>query len=170
MTAAPKSEREAIALCEPQIEKLARRFMSCGAALDDLVQAGRCGAASAWRSWDPKGAATFKTWAHLPIHWAIWQAAKREADHRDRIRYCETVEHESPEDEHVDLFALARLKQAFDALPSRFRFVVSALYYEGRTYGAVASDLGVTRQRIQQLEREALKHMRAKINRGASYV
>lgn len=57
---------------------------------------------------------------------------------------------------------LARLDAALEALPARHRFILQGLR-EGRTSEAIAADLGLSRQRVDQIRVDAMRGLRVQL-------
>lgn len=53
------------------------------------------------------------------------------------------------------------VNNAINQLPNREQKVIRARYFDDRTYKACAEEIGVSQTRAQQLEKEALKHLRS---------
>jgi DNA-directed RNA polymerase sigma subunit (sigma70/sigma32) len=62
-------------------------------------------------------------------------------------------------DDHREL---ARLDAALEALPARHRFILQGLR-EGRTSEAIAADLGLSRQRVDQIRVDAMRGLRVQL-------
>ncbi len=69
-----------------------------------------------------------------------------------------------PEDVVLVTERLRYLGAGVDALPERLRTVVRGLYFDDRSVGELADELGVTQSRISQLRTEALALLRDGLN------
>jgi len=59
---------------------------------------------------------------------------------------------------------IAHLRAAMDALPGRLRRVLEGRFWRRETLATIAADLGCTRERVRQLEAEALTLLRERMD------
>ncbi len=71
---------------------------------------------------------------------------------------------EDPEEELLSQERATCLVKAIDALPERLRTVVRGYFFEERTVGELARQLGVTQSRVSQLRSEAIELLRDGVN------
>lgn len=128
------------------------------------VQAGRLALWQAVQGYDAQRGTAFSTYAVLAIQRAVWRAvakAEAPADEQD----CERVPQPAVDPEQVVLQRLtAELVKALVAqLPARLAFIIVAHYgladASAQSFAQIGCVLGVTRQRVQQLHREALLYL-----------
>jgi RNA polymerase sigma factor FliA len=74
------------------------------------------------------------------------------------------VSDEDPEEELLTQERATCLLKAIDALPERLRTVVRGYFFEERTVGELARELGVTQSRVSQLRAEAIELLRDGVN------
>ncbi len=72
----------------------------------------------------------------------------------------EAVSLEAPGDFTIGVAAKMRINQLLAGLPERLEYVVRQ-HMAGRTFAAIAGDLGITESRCCQLEKQAIKKIRA---------
>lgn len=78
------------------------------------------------------------------------------------IPVAECVEHELPGPKE-----LSELRKALDTLLPRSKFVICRRFIDGRTLDQVGAEIGVTRERVRQIETVALQKVRAELKRRA---
>jgi len=71
---------------------------------------------------------------------------------------------EDPEEELLSQERATCVLKAIDALPARLRTVVRGYFFEERTVGELARELGVTQSRVSQLRSEAIELLRDGVN------
>jgi len=71
---------------------------------------------------------------------------------------------EDPEEELLTQERAACVIKAIEALPPRLRTVVRGYFFEERTVGELARELGVTQSRVSQLRSEAIELLRDGVN------
>ncbi len=164
----------------PWIVKIAATLVAeervYGVDFSDLVQAGNLGAILAMESWDPeKGALT--TWVSFRARREMMREGRRggriprsvpygeltyppeDEDDEDFVAGSDYVGSQSPEQElqaeQESIFNLAE-----GILVGRDLEVILRLYEQGQTHNEVAAIWGVSRQRITEIRRRAIKRLR----------
>lgn len=148
---------------------------------DDLFQVGAEGLLNAYDHWDPTKA-TFITYAYNGIRWAVLREINKSKWSRTRSVLREdrklisgnyTVHNEGGDtimdlqtddsDDYGDVERRVdseRLGLRLRHLTKMERSVVLKRYVDGLTFDAIGSEYGLTRQRIQQIEKKALEKLR----------
>lgn len=150
---------------------------------DDLFQVGVEGLINAYKQWDP-AKATFITYAYNGIRWAVlreiqktqWsrtRSAKHLREDRKVISGDYVVWNDGLEtilDMYVDETATYEdvereldnegLELRLRGLTTIERTVVLKRYVDELTFEAIGKEVGLTRQRIQQIEKQALNKLR----------
>lgn len=170
------------------VVRVARGFRRYGWPMEDLVQDGNLGLIHAAGKFDPARGVRFATYATWWIRQAIQQGVARTADVIRAPRRATRVmaasidqileNRESPQGFAVDFDFEAledrvdarryRCAEAVQALPDRHQAVVRARFgfdEEPRTLRDIARDTGVSPQRVQQIQTEALDRLRRIMNR-----
>jgi len=151
----------AMAKHEPLVHWVVHRQWLGGLPYREAVQAGRIGLWRAIEGFDPGRGNRFSSYAVPIIARAVWRAVAQEraAARPDdvRTRLPVDLDLEAASDARVAGELLAHMVAA---LPERLRTVIVARYGLGgtdsQTFREIARTYGVTRQRIQQLELEAV--------------
>jgi RNA polymerase primary sigma factor/RNA polymerase sigma factor len=133
---------------------------------DEALQAGRIGLWRALKGYDPTRGTTFSTYAWVAIMRHIQQAA--EDLNRELGDWPGEVpaswEEPDPEEWVEQILTLEALGELIGRLPERLRWVVVARYGLGdrppRTLKGVGLELGLTRERVRQLQQDALAWLR----------
>ena len=158
-----------IPLVFPVARKVARTSRGrCETA--ELVGAGYEGLLKAARSFDPSGAATFKTWAHRKIWFEIIDRIRIDTGWRRKglVRFVSLDAFDEPPPElavehRLELDLLDELERALGCLDERSARVIRARFLEERTHASISAELGVSLSRSCQLEREATEALREAI-------
>jgi RNA polymerase sigma factor (sigma-70 family) len=122
--------------------------------LDDLIQEGSIGLMAAAREFDPDRGASFRVYASFRVRGAILDSLRQEWRHPAFESMPENVPDAKP-----DLDQVAAARQLLDRLPRRERELVIQRYYEGHTQRAIGEVLSITKARVCQLEKSALRRM-----------
>ncbi len=165
--------------------------------LDDVVQEGRIALLLASRTWLEDGGASLRTWAAPAIAWRISLFLRRgrkggflhkgalkseqgihkgtpgrvsfEASEMDGRPLSETVAStcSSPEETAIVNETRETINVAAAGMESRMVDVLAARYCGGSTLEEVGATLGVTRERVRQIEDKALSVLRKRLKRAA---
>jgi RNA polymerase primary sigma factor/RNA polymerase sigma factor len=133
---------------------------------DEALQAGRIGLWRALKGYDPARGTAFSTYAWVAITRHIHRAAREiNRELGDWPRQVPALwEEAGPEDQVERILTLEALGELVGRLPERSRRVVMARYGLGdqppRTLKSVGLELGLTRERVRQLQQDALAWMR----------
>ena len=137
---------------------------------EEAVQEGRHGLWRAILRYDPHRGTAFSTYAYLAIVRRVWAAVKRRYEKNQREHAIETLHilFRGYELGLVERQEAAEVRQALEelvtGLPERLRFVIVAYYgldgAPGRVFKEIGTQLGLCRQRVQQLHVEALVWLR----------
>jgi len=127
----------------------------------EALHEGRIALWRALRGYDPTRGYAFATYAVVAIQRAVWRAVKQAQPHPQE---CLTPHPPRPAPDLDEIAQQALVYQALQRLVARLphplRQVIVAYYgLQGeapQTCAAIAQTLGVTRQRVSQLHREAL--------------
>jgi RNA polymerase sigma factor (sigma-70 family) len=133
---------------------------------DEALQAGRIGLWRALKGYDPTRGTTFSTYAWVAITRHIHRAA--EELNRELGDWPGQVpaswQEPDPEERVEQILTLEALGELVDRLPDRLQRVVVARYGLGdqtpRTLKSVGLELGLTRERVRQLQQDALAWLR----------
>ncbi len=137
---------------------------------EEAVQEGRHGLWRAILRYDPHRGTAFSTYAYPAIVRRVWAAVKRRYEKNQREHAIENLRilFRGYELGLVERQEAAEVRQALEelvlGLPERLRFVIVAYYgLDGsprRVYREIGTQLGLCKQRVQQLHVEALVWMR----------
>ncbi len=179
----PDSEEECIELYSGLVDYFAFRAKTTNLRdIDDIRQDGFMGLIQAYRTWDPAKGASFKTWATYMVRFWVNHIGARNADlneHnawlRDRDAYnefkkiisldqaLEQLQDHSPyfRDESAEAAFDLDSGPGFDDLLApvkdvRLRFVLVERFVKSRKYDDIGMELGVSKQRVEQLVKKAL--------------
>lgn len=167
------------------VVKVAARLVREGVELDDLISAGTIGLLASFETFDPEHGARFCSYARPAIeqHARAW--LKQSARHASDVSLDETSDdlsslHETiadtsapdPESEAIASetrrTALARIPLAVRRLSRSEQIVIRERFKDERaTLEEIGSQLGRTRERVRQIESEALGKLRADLGRVA---
>ncbi len=170
------------------VYKAAKKYLNCGMDFDDLVGEGQLGLLHACVGFDPSRGA-FTTYAT----WCIWGEIKRALTHKSRLIKIPADEraklNESggshlaisegqlgwslasiPEDRDAEASdnreAVEMAVASLSTLPDRHADVLRLRFgigTERQTLREIADDLGVTKERVRQIETAALKQLRQQV-------
>lgn len=157
---------EALVHHERLVHAFIRRQGGGAIAYGEALQAGRIGLWQALKGYDPARGTAFSTYAWVAITRHIHRAAKelnRElGDWPGQVPA--SWEEPDPEDWVEQKLILGALGELVSRLPERLRWVVVARYGLGsdppRTLKSVGLELGLTRERVRQLQQDALAWLR----------
>jgi RNA polymerase sigma factor (sigma-70 family) len=157
----------------PRIEACARRFRRDAVSLDDLIQAGRIGLWNAMRAFDPAHGKPFDHLASRAIKRAVRDEARRENRHwKNRASPEEALEPDNEpqtEADYVpDAAAADQLRERLRALAPTLRVACELRYLAGLPQSKVATALGVTQQRVSQIEQQAVCALRSGLTAQAA--
>jgi RNA polymerase primary sigma factor/RNA polymerase sigma factor len=133
---------------------------------DEALQAGRIGLWRALKGYDPTRETTFSTYAWVAITRHIHRAAQElSRELGDWPGQVPASWEELDPDEWVEqILTLEALGELVSRLPNRLQRVVVARYGLGdqppRTLKSVGLELGLTRERVRQLQQDALAWLR----------
>jgi RNA polymerase sigma factor FliA len=155
---------------------------------EDLAQVGRVSAARSARSYRAEFGAKFLTYAHRSIASDMLRAAKRAqqfvsvpvssqwdlglssvaldapiSDDADSATFADVIADESTADasESADTNErFASVVTGLEKLRPQLRAVLRARFFEQKTLREIAEEMGVSHQRVQQIEAEALRVLR----------
>lgn len=156
---------------------IARRFAPlCSPAVDveDLFQAGFFGLVRASETFE-EGRAAWSTWAAYYIRNAMRDALGRHRSQPELVSLDAPIEGTddltlgdviadtsapAPEAEAVLSDRQWQVRAAVDALArDEYRYVISRKYFDGKTYGEIAGEMGVSAARVSQLAAEGRKRL-----------
>lgn len=160
------SIEEAMARHEGLVHAFVRRQGGGAIPYDEALQAGRIGLWRALKGYDPTRGSTFSTYAWVAISRHIHRAAQelnRElGDWPGQVPA--SWEEPDPEEWVEQILILEALGELVGRLPERLRRAVVARYgledEPPRTLQDVGAELGLTRERIRQLQQDALAWLR----------
>ena len=193
MTKNPKTVEEAVKMFRPFVIREARRRANkSGADVEDLTQQGLLAVARAFKTWRKKKGANFLTYIHRPVFWQMSKliaehrrrgltGTKREKN--GRVEKARMASFDAPVgenfgdvneqmtlhdvigtfDEPPDCFALERLAAAMTTLSTRERDVIRMRFTSGMKLQQVGDRFGLSRERIRQIETDAIDKLRAAI-------
>jgi len=169
--------RELVSSCLSLAHKLACQHRRAAAVVglepDDLDQAAMLGLVHAAQRFDPARGFKFTTYATYAVRTHLWRAltltrmARRlpvvHGDGREHdVPFLDSIPDERAADPEAG-DATVELLQAVETLPARLRTVLTLRFgLDGqgkRTLQAVGDAIGVTRERVRQLETVALRHL-----------
>lgn len=137
---------------------------------EEAVQAGRYGLWRAILRFDPQRGTAFSTYAYPAIVHEVWIAVKRHCEQNRRehatgeLRLFFPSWEASLVQRQEEAFTQRSVHQLVERLPERLRRVIVAYYgldgHPRRIYREIGAELGVTKQRVQQLHVEALIWLR----------
>jgi len=186
------TEEEIVKQYKPLVIKTALRFSHHGVPLDDLIQEGMLEVAKANRAWKSTGGANRLTWFSRPVWWAMWRLvnrARREGTTgkgKPRKGLAAKLYHDSMDEElhgfesdnegdatlhdilgsfeePPDFWLLDRLRVALNRLPKREQEILRLRFVCGKTLGEIGTRFQLSRERIRQLEAEALMKLRQRL-------
>jgi RNA polymerase sigma factor (sigma-70 family) len=128
---------------------------------DDATQAGFLALIRAAELWQPERG-PFSTYAVTSIRRKMLHEALKPRLRCDRLPQDESLP-ERPAAEPLSANECQRVRAAVAALPPRLRAVVEGWVKEGQPNRTTGQTLGVSRQRVHQLRREALADLRWKL-------
>lgn len=192
----PKTAEEAVIRYRPYVCKTAQRFSEHGAPQEDLIQVGLLAVALAFPKWDPKGGANMLTWIRQPVRRAMLLLAirsrhsgfrgKSDRDGKaqrtpiasldapivlDANSYSEGSLHDivGTFEEPKDVLALRRLPAAVASLRHRQRQVIRWRFGDGLTLDEAGKRMGVSKERVRQIEKDALENLRTRMKGKGSH-
>lgn len=142
---------------------------------EDLVAIGQLAVWKATARWREDGGASFKTYAYQSlVH--RYELLRRPYKAKRRVGFTVTSldepndegepwrqvpSDEEPQDQRMEFARRqATLRAAYARLNPAQRHVLTERFLEERTLAAVGDDLNVSRERVRQIEKEALKKLR----------
>lgn len=128
---------------------------------DDLEQLATIILLQSWRLFRPEMGGSFQGWALYRIRQRfskIQRDLRLLAEHEAHLSVMLSSE-VSYEIDVADFLRTRKLERAIEALPSRKRFVMESLR-RGRPAEVIAEDLGISRQRVDQLRKSAMDTLR----------
>jgi len=150
------------------IERLARRFAKSAFDRDDFVQTGICTLYDVCLSTRTKLLVKFESYARRAIWFAMNELIRRGVNRLDQsvvfMPADDLEEQQAAGLEPVDSLFLQHRAEAIREwltwLPERERTIVQLRYWEGESQASTARRLGLTRARVNQIERELLVRAR----------
>ena len=80
-----------------------------------------------------------------------------------RLIYLDDVPEDTPASKGLDPYAevdeIRDLEKAISSLSTKDQALIHGYYYDGKTYAELGKDFGVTKQRIEQLMKRALRQL-----------
>lgn len=155
--------------------KAARKIKAKDIGLEDLISIGSVAIATAAQSYDPDRGLRFATFARRPVQWAMWDAARPKVADGYTVS---TVSLNAPVGEEGETFldrlespaddddglgeVRARLPKAMRRLEPRELQVIELRYGgdEMTTRYEIAAALGISGERVRQIEEKAILRMR----------
>jgi RNA polymerase sigma factor (sigma-70 family) len=155
---------------EPLVVYATSRQNLGGLPCEEAVQAGRIGLWEAILGFDPHRGYQFSTYAYPAIVHCVWQAVKihcceNRRAHRVRewVLFFPTWE-AGPAQHQAERELQACLEAMVRRLPKRLRRIIRSRYaldgQSWQTLAAIGQEMGLTRERIRQLQVEALVRLR----------
>ena len=159
------------------VHAIARRYLSWGVPFEDLMQAGFIGLLLAARSWREDGGANLRTYAtarikvHVRRAIGTDRAGKMKPPPRETSLDSDGADdgglHEyfpclgpSPEDRAS---SREEVREALGDLPPRTMGILHAHYVEEETFREIGNRMGLTHQRIKQVEQDAITAVRKRM-------
>jgi RNA polymerase sigma factor (sigma-70 family) len=176
-------EADAVKQYLPFVVKMAKRFAGLGLASEDLIQEGLIAVAIASRTWDPTKGANMLTYIYNPVRRAMQKAVNKHragvvrrvdnppsflsVDLPSKVFKGETIisAMPAPEVEEKDNERLAKLPEAMSGLTQRTREIIRMRYVDGLTLAEIGKRLGISKQRVAQIEEAALLVMKRFVGR-----
>ncbi len=170
----PAEEAEIFRTHKPFVHKHARK--SLGVEYDDAVQNASLSFLLALRQWTPEGGANVRTFASNYLWWRRAYLKKLQS------RQVRTVSIETPidedgtslrdvlgspatqEDEAIRAQELRSAKAEIAKLPPRTQKLLRLRFEKGWTLARIGKQLGLSRERIRQIEAAALDTVRERIS------
>jgi RNA polymerase sigma factor (sigma-70 family) len=180
LSQAPLTAEAAIAKYRPLIKARARHFwrgyLATRCALEDLEAVATIAVWEATKHHRADGPAKFGTYVTRAIENELikvvshWSRRRRKASLMSLSAGPDgevAVDLESPDPNALERASAAdwraQVRAAVDKLKTRQRRIITLRYWQDQLQAEVGEDLGVTRQRVQQLEAEALNALRPKL-------
>ena len=191
---APRSEdqverlvRDNEKLVQHQVNRYLRRYAVRGMEREDLVSWGLMGLVQAARAWDPARGA-FSTVACTAIEWMLHRGTRRERNAEGitvTISLDELVSAEETagnqerfvdqlaDEAHIESDLLAdetrtAVRSALEGLPPLERRLIERHFYDDVPIATLAAELGVSRQRLGERQRRALRQLRQALETSVS--
>ncbi|MDR5695552.1 MAG: sigma-70 family RNA polymerase sigma factor [Armatimonadota bacterium] len=142
--------------------------------LMDMIQEGTVGLIEAVERYDPDRGIRFSTYAHYRIRGRILNALRRERgglpleEIEADLSLSERLADPRAEEELGDVENALMIRSAMEAmerLPSREREILKGTYLEAKEPGRIARDLSISLSHFYRLQKQALEHLRAMMNR-----
>ena len=180
------AEAKAIRDCYAFVVRLANRYANGEPDLvDDLIQEGLFGVLVAFRSWRPDGGANLLTWAAFRVK-ARMRAfigqdpktyrLKRKEQHASLDEplgnhgshtFClyDLIPSPAEQEERAHVASRERvIAAAIDDLPERTAQIIRARFFEDKTLEETAEPLGLTKERVRQIQDDALRMLARRID------
>ena len=145
-------------LVQATANQFARQYPNI-AEFDDLAQAARLAIFAALPRYDG-GRREFGVYIHEVVRGAVQAACFARASLYYKEQRGNPVCSATSIDDLAAVENSVALYQVIDKLPDREALVIRALYYKACTQEEVATQLGISRQRVQQIANTALKSLR----------
>lgn len=156
----------------PMVVRIVKQHRLAGVGFDEAVSDGYLGLMNAIAKFDPERGNAFATYAWLAIARAVHRGIAVRARHGRHYRRSAALEvsddgrSAAETERQLDLQAwAARLDAALEELPERRRIVLQ-MRAGGRTIDEVGGVLGVSRERVRQIEYDGLQMLRAHFGGG----
>lgn len=179
MTEAPESSA-AIAQYMPLVKSRARSYLRSVhryLEIDDLIAVGMAAVWTAAETWRPEGGASFGTYVTTIVDRAMLAQKTHLMKSKRHAGTVSLTVGEGDDEQQWELdggwetpeqlaFAVVRahaVQGAIDALPHRERDLIERRFWNDQTLEEVGHDMGLTKQRVAQIQDEAFRMMRPRL-------
>ena len=157
----PSDLSQALAAHEGLVHWVVRRQWLGALSYAEALHVGRIALWRALQGYDPTRGSAFSTYAVTAIRRAVWRAVQQaQPPPQERLTPHPPPPAPDLEERAQQALVYQALHQLVARLPHRLRYVIIAYYgLQGeapQSCAAIARTLGLTRQRVSQLHREAL--------------
>ena len=158
---------------EGLVMDIAKRFQGCGVELDDLIQVGKIGLLHALRNFDQSKGMAFSTYAHSCIRGQCLNEVNRNKLEEPGVQSLSSMENDADFDipdaspaRNTDVKTI--IDRFLPELSEREQTVLKMRYGIGTAQAETLKDigdrLGLTKERIRQIESGALNRLRTMIS------
>lgn len=185
------TETEIVKKYRPYVIQVAKKYMKFGVPFEELLQVGDCAVVVAWRLYDESHGASMMTWIHRPVQHAMQNLTRahlrqgvggniEEGKESWQFQFFPSTSIDAPLnhgsdsdapktlhdvlgsfEEPRDVIAIGKLTQAMSVLTDRERVVIRYRFKEDMTLAEAGEKLNLSRERIRQIERDAMQKLRA---------